>query len=565
MMTICVYFYDYLEKTKRKRYSPSGVCRIIKKSEVEELKKSSKESTGIARSAGTVGIAVMCSRLLGLIREQVFAGMFGAGTAYDAFVVAFRIPNLLRDLFGEGALSAAFVTVFSDYDTNRTQEQTWLLASNVLVFFAIALSLITLAGVYMAGPIVSLFAPDFADIPGKEALTTKLTIIMMPFLVFISLSAVVMGILNTKGRFFVPAMASSFFNLGSIVGGVGLALLLPKYGQPAIAGMAVGTLIGGVLQLGMQIPTLFKTGFSFRPHLRLSDPGLRRILRLMIPATIGLSATQINLFINTKFASSCVEGSVSWLQYAFRLVQLPIGIFGVAFSIAAMPVLARHAAKVDIQGIRETLVSSLTMVLCLTIPASAGLILLDKPIIRLIFERGAFTATDTNATAQALALYAIGLFAYSANKILVPVFYALDDTKYPVIASFLSVIANLVIISSTISAFQHKAIALAVSCSAILSLFFLSIVLYKKLNGYSIAYLAKGILKICVATMLMSLLVLAARAHFSSWLVGTISQKTISLFSIMLAAGLLYCVTLYLLKLHELTDIIHKIKKRFCR
>jgi len=527
------------------------------------LKKSSRESGTIAKSAGTVGVAVMCSRILGLIREQVFAGMFGAGTAYDAFVVAFRIPNLLRDLFGEGALSAAFVTVFSDYDTNRTQQQTWLLASNVLVFFAIALSLITLVGIYMAGPIVSLFAPDFAEIPGKVALTTKLTMIMMPFLVFISLSAVVMGILNTKGRFFVPAMASSFFNLGSIVGGVGLALLLPKYGQPAIAGMAIGTLIGGILQLGMQFPTLFKTGFSFRPHIRLSDPGLKRILRLMIPATIGLSATQINLFINTKFASSCVEGSVSWLQYAFRLVQLPIGIFGVAFSIAAMPVLARHAAKVDIQGMRETLVSSLTMVFCLTIPASAGLILLDKPIIRLIFERGAFTATDTNATAQALALYAIGLFAYSANKIMVPVFYALDDTKYPVIASFLSVATNLLIISSTITAFQHRAIALSVSCSAILSLFFLSIVLYKKLNGYSITYLAKGLLKICFATLIMSSLIIEVHTRFAPWFVGNMYQKIVSLFALILAAGLAYSFILYFLRLHELTDIIDKLKAKF--
>ncbi len=538
------------------------VCNIL---EVYLLKTSSQESGKIAKSAGTVGIAVMCSRILGLIREQVFAGMFGAGTAYDAFVVAFRIPNLLRDLFGEGALSAAFVTVFSDYDTNRTQQQTWQLASNVLVFFAIALSVITLVGIYMAGPIVSLFAPDFAEIPGKLALTTRLTMIMMPFLVFISLSAVVMGILNTKGRFFVPAMASSFFNLGSIIGGVGLALLLPRYGQPPIVGMAIGTLVGGILQLGMQFPTLFRTGFIFRPHLHLSDPGLKRILRLMIPAVIGLSATQINIFINTKFASSCVQGSVSWLQYAFRLVQLPIGIFGVAFSIAVMPILARHAAKTDIQGMKETLVSSLTMVFCLTIPASAGLILLSEPIIRLIFERGAFTGADTIATAQALSLYAIGLFAYSTNKILVPVFYALDDTKYPVIASFVAVGSNILIINATITAFQHRAIALSVSCSAILSFLFLSVILYKKLDGFSISYLVKGLLKICLATSVMSLLIIGAHNQFSSWFIGNIYQKTISLLSLILAAGLLYGCTLYLLRVPELTDIIRKILLRLHR
>ena len=527
------------------------------------MKKSSQDSGKIARSAGTVGIAVMCSRVLGLVREQIFAGMFGAGTAYDAFVVAFRIPNLLRDLFGEGALSAAFVTVFSDYDTNRTKEQTWQLASNVLVFFAIALSIITILGIYLAGPLVSALAPDFAEIPGKAALTVKLTMIMMPFLLFISLSAVVMGVLNTKGRFFVPAMASSFFNLGSIVGGVGLALLLPRFGQPAIAGMAIGTLVGGILQLGIQIPTLLKTGFIFRPHLRLTDPGLRRILRLMIPATIGLSATQMNTFINTNFASSCAEGSVSWLNYAFRLVQLPIGVFGVAFSIAAIPVLARHAARKDIQGMRETLVSSLTMVFCLTIPATAGLILLSNPIIGLIFQRGAFTRVDTIATAQALSLYAIGLFAYSANKILVPVFYALNDTKYPVFASFLTVITNILIITLTIKTFQHRAIALSMSCTIILNFLFLSVILYKKMSGYSISYLLKGGLKICAATVCMSALIITARPFLASWLTGNTFQKAGALFLLITSGGILYCTVLYFLRLPELTDISHKIWAKF--
>ena len=527
------------------------------------MKRAAKESGKIARSAGTVGIAVMFSRILGLVREQIFAGMFGAGTAYDAFVVAFRIPNLLRDLFGEGALSAAFVTVFSDYDTNRTEKDTWQLASNVLVFFAIALSIITLLGIWLAGPLASIMAPDFAEIPGKAALTAKLTMIMMPFLIFISLSAVVMGILNTKGRFFVPAMASSFFNLGSILGGVGLAVTLPRFGQPAIAGMAIGTLVGGVMQLGMQLPTLVKTGFSFHPHLSLSDPGLRRILRLMIPATIGLSATQLNLFINTNFASSCTEGSVSWLNYAFRLVQLPIGVFGVAFSIAAIPVLARHAAKKDIQGMRETLVSSLTMVFCLTIPASAGLILLSQPIIRFIFERGAFTGIDTIATSQALSLYAVGLFAYSANKILVPVFYALNDTKFPVIASFLAVMGNIVIISTTIHAFQHKAIALSMSCTMILNFLFLSWILYKKMEGYSLIVLLKGVVKILTATLCMSLLIAGERSVLASWLTGNILQKSIALLSLIISAALLYSSVLYFLRLPELTEIIQKLCAKF--
>lgn len=525
----------------------------------------SPEQNTIAKSAGTVSVAVMCSRVLGLVREQIFAGMFGAGMAYDAFVVAFRIPNLLRDLFAEGALSAAFITVFTDYDTNRSKEETWQLASNVLVFFAVLLSLLTLLGVYLAGPLVNLLASDFSEIAGKSELTTLLTRIMLPFLIVISLSAVVMGILNSKGKFFVPAMASTFFNLGSIVGGVILALLLPQFGYPAIVGMAVGTLIGGMLQLLMQLPTLYKCGFRFIPKLRIKDPGLRRIITLMIPAVIGLSPTQINIFINTNFASSCVEGSVSWLNYAFRLIQLPIGVFGVALSIAAMPVLAKYAAKKDINGMKDTMLSSLTMVFSLTIPATIGLSLLAEPIIRVLFERGAFTSLDTIATANTLSLYAIGLFAYSANKILVPVYYALGDTKYPLIAAFIAVTANVIIINLTIDSFQHLAIALSTSCSMILNFFFLSTVLYIKTGGYSVRYLIIAFFKILIAGLFMAILLLAGRSFFMAQLHGGLLQASFVLFVLIIFAAMLYGLLLHFMKLQELTSITSKIYDKFSR
>ena len=525
--------------------------------------KASSSTGKIARSAGAVSGAVMCSRVLGLVREQVFAGMFGAGYAYDAFVVAFRIPNLLRDLFGEGALSAAFVTVFSDYDTNKGRQATWQLASNVLVFIAILLSLITLTGIFFAEPIVNLLAPDFSLIAGKTELTGLLTRIMFPFLIFVALAAVVMGMLNTSGRFFVPAMSSSFFNLGSIIGGVSLALLLPRFGQPAIVGMAWGTLIGGLMQLLIQLPTLRKTGFRFKPQINLRDPGLKRILWLMLPATIGLSATQINIFVNTNFASSCVEGSVSWLNYAFRMVQLPIGVFGVAFSIAAMPVLAKHAAQKDFAGLRQTFTSSLVMVFSLTIPATVGLILLAQPIIRLIFEHGAFTAGDTLRTAQALTYYAYGLFAYSAVKIMVPVFYALNNTKYPVIGSFLAVTANIIIITLTIDTFSFRAIALATSCSMALNFLFLGSILYRKLTGFSLAYLGIGTLKILLASMVMGFGIMGLKKLLSPILQGSIPLQLIGVFMVIGAAALLYGITLHMLRLPELKVITEKIGQRF--
>ncbi|MBI4793146.1 MAG: murein biosynthesis integral membrane protein MurJ [Deltaproteobacteria bacterium] len=530
------------------------------------MKKAATDTGRIARSAGTVSVAVMCSRVLGLVREQVFAVMFGAGFAYDAFVVAFRIPNLLRDLFGEGALSSAFVAVFSDYDANKGEKETWRLANNVLGFFAVLLSLVTLAGIFFAEPLVRLLVDaEFVQVPGKVELTRLLTVVMFPFLVFISLSAVVMGMLNTRGKFFIPAMASSFFNLGSIIGGLGLAFLLPKFGYPAIVGMAFGTLIGGMLQLAGQLPTLFKAGFVFAPRLDLADPGLRRIIMLMIPAVIGLSATQINIFINTRFASSCAEGSVSWLNYAFRLVQLPIGVFGVAISIASLPVISRYAAAKDLGKMRETFTSAITMAFCLTIPASFGLWLLSEPVIRIIFQYGAFTALDTARTAEALRFYAVGLFAYASVKIMVPVFFALNDTRYPVVASFLAVAANLLFVTTFIEAFQHRAIALSTSCAMIGNFLFLCIVLYKKLGGYSLSYLFEGIGKVFCASLVMSgwlwLLLFGGGDFFS----GSIFLQLAGLLLYISTAVAVYGAVLYLLKVKELTLLIDKVRQKLGR
>ena len=529
------------------------------------MKKPAEDTGKIARSAGTVSAAVMCSRVLGLIREQVFAGLFGAGFAYDSFVVAFRIPNLLRDLFAEGALSTAFVTVFSDYDANRGKEATWRLASNVLTVMAVLLSLVTLIGMWQAESLILLLAPHFVGIANKVELTRQLTVIMFPFLVFISVAAVVMGILNTKGRFFVPAMASTFFNLGSIIGGVGFALLMPRFGQPAILGMAIGTLIGGLAQLVGQLPALFKIGFVFKPVFDLREPGLLRVLKLMVPAIIGLSATQINIFVNTNFASSLVEGSVSWLNYAFRLVQFPIGVFGVAVSIATLPVIARYAAIKDIARLKETYASSLILAFSLTIPATVGLCLLAEPIIRLIFEHGAFTAFDTTRTAEALSYYSVGLFAYAAVKITVPVFYALNDTRYPVMGSFLAVGANILIILLTIGSFGHRAIALSTSCAMIINFIFLSAILYRRVQGYSLKYMFGGVLKIVVASLAMAgVLFLLSQGPAGLWGHGLWRESLALLVSITLAVAV-YGGVLHVLKFQEMALITGKIRERLKR
>lgn len=518
----------------------------------------------VARSAGSVGMAVFCSRILGLIREQVMAVLFGAGYYMDAFVVAFRIPNLLRDLFAEGALSAAFVTVFTDYDQKKDPEATWRLANNVLLALTLLLSLITLLGMIFSEEIIKIMAPDFSKVAGKTALTQLLTTIMFPFLILISAAAVVMGILNTKGRFFIPAMASTFFNLGSIVGGVLLAWGAPAFGQPPIVGMAVGTLIGGFLQLAIQLPSLKRTGFEWRPRLYLRDEGLKRIMTLMIPALIGLSATQINIFINTNFAARCAEGSVSWLNYAFRLMQFPIGVFGVAISIATLPLFSRQASQGDLAGLKATYVSSLTMAFLLTLPASFGLAFLAEPIIRIIFEHGRFNAQDTLHTAEALIYYSVGLFAYSSIKITVPVFYALKDTRFPVLASFLAVATNIIFISLTLDYFQHRAIAFSTSITMIINFVFLSAVLYRKVKGYDLAYLLSSLFKIALASFLMGLL--AYQLHQAAGLIldqTRLLNQIISLLLVITLSVFVYFLLIRRLGVGEYREVMEMVRKRF--
>ena len=523
----------------------------------------SHQTGTIARSAGTVGVAVFCSRILGLVREQVLANFFGAGLAMDAFVVAFRIPNLLRDLFAEGALSAAFVTVFTDYDQRRGGAATWRLANNVLITLTILVGGIALLGMLGSDFLVRLMAPDFGQVPGKTALTVIMTQIMFPFLPLISLAAVVMGILNTKGKFFVPAMASSFFNLGSITSGVALALILPNYGVPAIIGMALGTLLGGAVQLAVQLPLLWWVGYRPQWVMGWRDEGLRRIFWLMTPAIIGLSATQINIFINTFFASSCAQGSVAWLNYAFRLLQFPIGVFGVAISVAAMPVVSRYAAQRDLEGLKAAFTSALTMSLLITIPASVGLAILADPIIALIFHHGRVSAVDTPPTAGALVFYTFGLFAYAGVKVVVPVFYALNNTKYPVMGSFLAVAANFLLVVTTLAALQHRAIALATSLSMILNFVFLSIVLYRQLQGYPLFGMLASLLKICLAAGLMGGVVhLLAAALQPAFQAGLISRLA-ALGAVMTVGALVYGSSMYVVNVPEFAVLIAQIQQRW--
>ena len=444
----------------------------------------------------------MASRILGLVREQVVAFLFGAGVATDAFNVAFRIPNLLRDLFAEGAMSAAFVPTFTKTLTQRGEKDAWRLANLVANALLLIVGAVVLAGMIGSDAIVRLYAPGFESVAGKLELTIRMTRIMMPFLLLVALASAAMGCLNARGRFFVPALAPAMFNVASI--GIGaLIWLRPRaFGPQPIVWMAIAAVIGGAGQIVIQWPLLVQEGFRFSPVVRLRevfrDPGVRRILLLMFPATIGLAATQINIFVNTYFATS-IPSAVSWLNYAFRLMQFPIGLFGVAIAAATLPAISRHVAQGDPAQFGRTLGRSLRLVFAINVPAAIGLGVLSVPIVRVIFEHGRFHAGDTAATANALAFYAIGLFAYSGQKVLVPAFYALKKTRIPVAISISSVALNIALNIALIGPLGYRGLALATSVTNLAGFVLLLAFIRRESSTIRLRGLAWALAKILVA------------------------------------------------------------------
>jgi putative peptidoglycan lipid II flippase len=449
-------------------HARQGVAALeaIPKSEVAKEEPVRMAADPSTKAAISIGIAVLVSRILGLVREMVMSRYFGAGLATDAFNVAHRIPNLLRDLFAEGVLSAAFVPTFVRSLALHGKEQAWLLANRVISALLLILGAITLAFFFGARGFVYLLASGFFSNPEKLQLTVAMTRILSPFLLFISLASVLMGLLNARGSFFVPAMASSAFNVCSILAGVFLSPLMPQFGLDPIVSMAIGGLIGGASQLFVMVPSAYATGFRFRFSLDFSDSGLRHVAQLMIPAIVGLSATQINITVDSQIASGYGNGPMSWLNYAFRLMQFPIGIFGIAIATSTMTTISYHAAQGAKDKLHQRLSASLRFAACLTFPATVGLIIFRQEIVRLLYEGGSFLPVHTVKTSQIVLLYALGLFSYSAVKILVPVFYALNDSKIPVKVSMITVAVKIALNFALAIPLKFFGLALATSLAS---------------------------------------------------------------------------------------------------
>jgi putative peptidoglycan lipid II flippase len=500
--------------------------------------KAGAEGRRIARAAGLVSAMTLVSRVLGLVREVVFAALLGAGYHSDAFRIGFRIPNLLRDLFAEGALSAAFVPTYARVQKEGGREAAFALANRAMTLLSLLLGALVLLGVLFAWPLVGALAPGFDDQPGKAELTVLLTRIMMPFLPLVSLAAIAMGMLNAEERFAIPALSPALFNVVAILWAVVLwGLGLPP--EQVAIGWAAGTLAGGFAQFAVQAPSLRRLGWRFRPEWAPLDPALLRMARLMAPATIGLAAVQVNLFVNSRYASA-EPGAVSWLDYAFRLLYLPIGLFGVALGTIATAGLARQAAAGDVEGMRRTLRHSLSMLAFLTVPATVGLMVLGVPVVRLLYERGRFTAADTEATATALVLYALGLVGYTGVKVVAPSFYALGRPRLPLLASVSAVATNLLVIWALHGRFGYRAIALGTALGSLVNATLLVGAFEKRVGGLFGHGLARAIARMGMAAAVMGLAAWGAALGLER-LVGTrglFAQAVTGLVPVVLGVGL---------------------------
>jgi putative peptidoglycan lipid II flippase len=458
----------------------------------------------LARSAGITGAATLTSRILGLARDQVLAALFGAGRDMDAFVVAFRIPNLVRDLFAEGAMSAAFVPTFTGRLTLHGKDDAWHLANNLINALLLVTGAAVAAGVVFARPLVSAYAGDFSRVPGKLELTIALTRIMLPFLTMVSVAAACMGMLNSLHHYFMPALSPAMFNIATIVSAIVLVPLMPAFGLLPITAIAIAALVGGALQIAIQWPSLRQEGFRYRPVLDMRDPALHQVLVLMGPGTIGLAATQVSLFVNTLLATSQEAGAVSWLQYAFRLMYLPIGLFGASIATVTLPAVSRYAAVDDREGTRRVVVQALGMTMVLCLPATLGLVTLAEPIVRLLFEHGRFSAADTASTAAALRFYAVGLLGYALVRVSSPVFYAIRQARVPVVVSLGTIALSIAINVLLARIMGFRGLALGTSLAVLANGAALLLLLHRKLGGIEYRPLALTFVKTIAAGSVMA-------------------------------------------------------------
>lgn len=516
-----------------------------------------------------ISAATLLSRMFGLVRDQLSAALLGAGFYGDAFNMAFRLPNLLRDLFAEGALSVAFQPVFVRQWQQGGIQTAYRLANIVITLLVCVVGMVVLMGILFASQLVHAWAPEFLLIPAKFLLTTDLTRLLMPFLLFVSVAAVLMAMLNAEQRFLWPALSSVFFNLAAIAMGVYILIAKPSDRRQITILWASATLLGGLLQCLVQIPPLYRAGYRFRPSFdfRFRDPGLRKILKTMLPMLIGLMPVQINIWVSSNFASS-QDGAVTWLSNGFRLIQVFVGLFGVSIGTVALSRYSHSNHETSSQGleeIRTTLRRSLRMVTLLCLPTSVGIWILAEPIIRILFQHGNFHAQDTIATAQVLRLYSIGLLSYVALKVTVPAFYAMGRSRIPVIGAFLGMAVNVQLIVTLFRFYGFPILALSVSISVLCNLIFLLACFHHFYGGLLQLHFWHVLAKMVGAALLMGLFLKGFTALYNWFWPGQHQfWKDLGFLGLATVLCLLVYGTLCaFMEVEEGKEMISKLRKRF--
>jgi putative peptidoglycan lipid II flippase len=492
----------------------------------------------IAKAAGLMSVATFISRILGFARDMIFAFYFGATGISDTFFQAFKIPNLLRELLAEGSMSSAFIPVLTEYRERLGENEAGRLVRITLTFIIVFVGLICLVGIVFSPALVALIAPGFLSSPDKFSLTVLLTRIMFPFLLFVSLAALVMGALNTRKVFFIPALAPAMLNITLIVSIIWFESKVP---QPIVAA-AIGVLVGGFVQFAFQLPSFFRNGYSLGFDTAFRHPGLKKMFLLLVPATLALSVSQINIIVSSILASYLPHGSITYLFYSMRLVQFPVGIFGVAMGMAVLPTLSEHAVKGDFESLREDFSFALRLLFFIAIPSMAGLIALREPIVNLLFQRGQFDYEATQGTAAALLYYSIGIWSIVGVRVITATFYSMQDTKTPVRIAMLGLASNLVFSLALMGPFRHSGLALANSLASIINFLLLSFFLRKKLQRID----AKKIMRSFSQVALSSLVMGAAGWTLLQGELWTHSGSA-ALKSFYLGGTLILCIVIYLL------------------
>ncbi len=511
----------------------------------------------VSRAAGAVGGMTLVSRIFGMLRDLVIAMQFGSSAAADAFFVAFRIPNMQRKILGEGAVSAAFIPVFSDILNTKGEKSAWEMTANLLNILFALLVTVTLAMIVFSPGVVTVFAPGFLDDPEKFALTVELTRWMAPYLIFIGLAAFCMGILNTFGVFALPAAAPVLLNICMIAG----ALFISPLMEEPIFGLAIGVLAGGLLQLLVQIPATIKKGLRCVISFKVKNPDIIRVGKLMVPVIFGLAVYEINMLVDTLLASLLPGGSISYLYYGNRLVQLPLGVFGVALGVAILPMLSRQASQKDFPELIKTLAFGIRLILFITVPATVGLIVLRFPIVNTLWERGEFLRVSTEGTATALLYYAIGLCAFAGIKIIAPAFYSLHDTKTPVKIAAWSMLLNIVLNLLLMGPLKHGGLALATSISALFNILLLIYYLRKRLGLMGGRKILLSTLKLALSSTLMGIIIYICNYAWFDPL-DSLGVRVVVLTGCIFAGIVSFGTISYLMKNEELHFFLGFIKKR---